>query len=82
VARRWPCRRPARSSPEALDLAGTARLQATVSQSQTGFKHVLLKPFDPLFRQQGAGSRLTIKVSRTVDEPTFGLDVGRTIRGQ
>ena len=66
----------------ALDFAGTARLQATVSQTQTGFKHFLLKPFDPLFRKQGAGTRLAIKVSGTVDEPKFGLDVGRTIRGR
>ena len=66
----------------ALDFAGTARLRASVSQTQTGWKHFLLKPFDPLFRKGGAGSRLAIKVSGTVDEPKFGLDFGRTLKGK
>jgi len=66
----------------ALDFAGTVRLRASVSNTQTGWKHFLLKPFDPLVRKRGAGSRLAIKVSGTVDEPKFGLDIGRTLTGK
>lgn len=65
-----------------LDLNGVALLDATVSQTQTGLKSVLLKPFDPLFRKGGAGSRLVIKVAGTQDQPKVGLDFGKTIKGQ
>jgi hypothetical protein len=33
---------------ETLDFMGTVRLQATVSETMTGVKRVLLKPIDPL----------------------------------
>jgi hypothetical protein len=65
-----------------LDFTGAALLQASVSQTQTGFRHFLLKPFDPLFRKGGAGTRLALKLSGTVDEPKFGIDLGRTLKGR
>ena len=65
-----------------LDLNGVALLNATVSQTQTGVKSLLLKPFDPLFRKGGAGTRLVIKVAGTQDQPKVGLDFGKTIKGQ
>ncbi|MBY0494903.1 MAG: AsmA-like C-terminal region-containing protein [Cyanobacteria bacterium] len=65
-----------------VDLSGVALLEATVSQTQTGYKSWLLKPFDPLFRKNGAGSRLAIKVTGTQDQPKIGLDIRRTLRGQ
>jgi hypothetical protein len=64
-----------------VDLSGVALLDATVSQTQTGYKSWLLKPFDPLFRKNGAGTRLVIKVTGTQDQPKIGLEVGRTLRG-
>ena len=64
-----------------LNLAGEVRLQATVSQTMTGFKSWLLKPFDPLFKKNGAGTRLVIKVEGTQDQPKVGLDFGKTLRG-
>jgi hypothetical protein len=64
-----------------LNLAGEVRLNATVSQTMTGFKSWLLKPFDPLFRKNGAGTRLVITVQGTQDQPKVGLDVGKTLRG-
>lgn len=64
-----------------LDLAGEVKLQATVSKTMTGFKSWLLKPFDPLFKKEGAGTRLVIKVQGTQDQPKIGLDVGKTLRG-
>ncbi|MCC7242563.1 MAG: hypothetical protein IT180_11610 [Acidobacteria bacterium] len=66
----------------AMDFAGEALLDASVSNTQRGFKHYLLKPFDPLFRRKGAGTRLAIDVSGTVDRPRFGVAVGRTLLGR
>ena len=67
---------------KAVDLSGIVLLNATVSQTQTGFKSWLLKPIDPLFRKNGAGTRLVIKVAGTQDQPKVGLEVGRTLRGR
>ncbi len=66
---------------KALNLAGEVRLQATVSQTMTGFKSWLLKPFDGLFRKRGAGTRLVIRVEGTQDQPKVGLEIGKTLRG-
>jgi hypothetical protein len=67
---------------KAVNLNGVVLLNATVSQTQTGFKSWLLKPFDPLFRKNGAGTRLVINVSGTQDQPKVGLDFGKTIKGK
>jgi hypothetical protein len=66
---------------KSLSLMGEVRLTATVSQAVGGFKSWLLKPFDPLFRKNGAGTRLVIRVDGTQDQPKVGLEVGRTLRG-
>jgi hypothetical protein len=66
----------------ALDIAGTVLLDATLSETQTGFRHFILKPFDGLFRKGGAGTRVAFSVTGTVDEPKFGLDLGRTLKGK
>jgi hypothetical protein len=67
---------------KAVDLAGVVMLDATVSKTQTGFRSWLLKPFDPLFRKNGAGTRLVITVAGTQDQPKIGLDFGKTLKGQ
>jgi hypothetical protein len=67
---------------KAIAMSGVALLNASVSQTQTGYKSWLLKPFDPLFRKNGAGTRLAIKVAGTQDQPKVGLELGRTLRGQ
>jgi hypothetical protein len=63
-----------------LDFQGTARLEATVSQMTTGIKRILLKPVDPLFRRDGAGTVLPIRISGTRGSPSFRLDIGRVLR--
>ncbi len=60
-----------------LDMSGTARLQAKLSQTTTGFKSFLLKAVDPFFKKQGAGAVLPIKITGTRDSPSFGLAMGR-----
>jgi hypothetical protein len=65
---------------ETLDFAGTLNLDAPLSKTTTGFKSLLLKAVDPLFRRRGAGASLPIKINGTVDKPNFGLDVGRVFK--
>jgi hypothetical protein len=64
----------------ALDFQGTAKLDATVSQMTTGIKRLLLKPVDPFFRRDGAGTVLPIKISGTRGQPSFSLDIGRVLK--
>ena len=67
---------------KAVDLSGVVLLTATVSQTQTGFRSWLLKPFDPLFSKNGAGTRLVIKVAGTQDQPKIALQLGPTLKGE
>jgi hypothetical protein len=41
------------------------------------WKSWLLKPIDPFFRKNGAGTEIPIRVTGTQGEPKFGLDFGR-----
>jgi hypothetical protein len=65
---------------DALDFHGTLRLQAKVSETMTGWKRWVLKPIDPFFSKQGAGTLLRIQVVGTSKEPKFGRDRGKTTR--
>ena len=65
--------------PRAMNLSGQVRLVASASQTQTGFKSWVLKPFDPLLRNKGAGTLIAIHVRGTADKPDIGLDVGKTL---
>src|SRR5215471_4533 len=60
---------------EKLDFHGKLRLQAKLSQLTTGFKSVMIKPFDPFFRKNGV-TELPIKITGTRENPSFGLDFG------
>ena len=61
----------------ALNLAGVAKMQATVSQMVGGWKGFLLKPADRFFKKDGAGTEVPIHVAGTRDNPDFGIDLGR-----
>ena len=62
---------------EALDFKGSVRLDAKVSQTQSGVKRWVLKPIDPLFARHGAGTFAGIKIGGTRSAPSFGLNLGR-----
>jgi hypothetical protein len=63
-----------------LAFDGTVRLQATVSQAAGGgVKSALLKVVDPLFRRDGAGAVLPIRIRGSRNEPKVGLDFGRAL---
>ncbi len=60
-----------------LNFKGTARTQATVSKMVGGWKGMLLKPADRLFRTNGAGTLVPIHIDGTEQNPGFGIDLGR-----
>jgi len=57
-----------------VDFHGALKLQAKVSQTQTGWKRWALKPIDPFFARNGAGTFLRIEVDGSSKQPHFGLD--------
>jgi hypothetical protein len=59
-----------------FDFHGTARTQAKISQMVTGWKSLLLKPVDPFFAKNGAGTEVPISITGTRSDPHFGLDFG------
>lgn len=60
---------------QTIDFKGTFRMQATLADTQSGVKHWLLKPLDPLFEKDGSGFMIPIQISGTRDRP----DIGATI---
>jgi hypothetical protein len=59
-----------------FDFHGKARLDAKLSQMVTGWKSKLLKPVDPFFSKNGAGTEVPIEIHGTKSDPHFGLDFG------
>jgi hypothetical protein len=62
---------------EALDFRGTLSMRASVSQAVGGFRSIFIKPFDGLFRKDGHGAVLPIRIVGTREKPEFKLEVGR-----
>ncbi len=62
---------------ETLNFTGIAMLQATVSQLTTGFKSLLLKAVDPLFKTKNAGTVLPITITGTRQSPKFKVQIKR-----
>ncbi len=56
-----------------LDMKGHLRLEAKVSEMVTGWKSWVLKPIDPLFSKNGAGTYLNIVVEGDAHHPRFGV---------
>jgi len=63
-----------------FDFHGKARLDAKLSHLVTGWKSILLRPADPFFSKDGAGTELPVKVTGTKSEPHFGSDFGHKDR--
>jgi hypothetical protein len=68
--------------PETLNFKGTLFMDAKVSDTTTGIKHFLLKLADPLFRRDGGGSAIPIKVTGRRSDPSIGLDKSRLFSRQ
>ena len=65
-----------------IDFHGKARLDAKLSHTVTGWKSILLKPADPFFSKNGAGTELPVKVTGMKSEPHFGSDFGHKDDGK
>ena len=57
-----------------LDFHGVLKLEAKVSQMVTGWKSWMLKPIDPLFAKNGAGTFLKIVVEGSAQHPEIGAE--------
>jgi hypothetical protein len=63
-----------------VDFHGSLGLQAKVSQTMTGWKRWVLKPVDPFFAKNGAGTFLRIRIFGNSKSLSFGLDHGKPER--
>ena len=60
-----------------FNFTGKVRTEAKLSQMvATKWKSWLLKPVDPFFSKNGAGTEVPIKITGTKGAPKFGLDFG------
>ena len=59
-----------------FDFHGNVRMDAKLSQMVTGWKSILLKPADPFFSKNGAGTEIPVKITGTESAPHFGTDFG------
>jgi len=66
--------------PETLGFRGMMSMDAKLSETQTGWKRLVLKAVDPFFRRNGGGSEIPFKIEGTRNNPKFGLDVRRVFR--
>jgi hypothetical protein len=64
---------------EILDFRGHLLLDATLAETTSGWKAVLGRIAQPLFRRPGGGSKLPIRISGPREHPEFGLDVRRAL---
>jgi hypothetical protein len=60
---------------EELNLSGTARLEAKLSQTTTGFKSVLLKTVDPFFKKKNAGAAVPVRITGPARNPNVRTDI-------
>lgn len=58
---------------EEVDFIGEALLEASLSKAVGGFKSIFLKPFNPLFRKNGSGAVVPIRITGTRPAPIFGV---------
>ena len=58
-----------------VDLHGTLKTDTEFSNMTTGFKSVLLKPFNAFFRRKRAGAVLPVHLVGTYEHPDAGLDL-------
>jgi hypothetical protein len=61
---------------EKIDLHGTLKTEAEVSNTTHGIKSLMLKVLDPFFKNKPNGYLAPVKITGTYDHPEFGLDLG------
>jgi hypothetical protein len=68
--------------PQMMNFKGMLLMDATISQTQKGWKRFALKVIDPIFAKKGGsgGTALPIKIEGKRSDPRFGLDTGRLLK--
>ncbi|MBV8571947.1 MAG: hypothetical protein JO319_15120 [Acidobacteriaceae bacterium] len=57
------------------NMKGIFRMHSTLAGTQSGIKHVLLMPLDPLFEKDGAGFEVPIFITGTREHPDIKAEV-------
>ena len=66
---------------ELMNFKGQLLMDATISQTQTGWKRIVLKGIDPLFKKEGHGAVIPTSSFRArAAIPHSGLDKGRVFK--
>ena len=60
---------------KAIDLHGTLKTDSEFSNMTSGFKSVLLKPFNVFFQRKHGGALLPVHLVGTYENPQAGLDL-------
>jgi hypothetical protein len=60
---------------QVVNLHGTLKTEAELSQMTSGFKSVLLKPFNVFFKKKHAGAVVPVHLIGTYKDPHAGLDL-------
>jgi hypothetical protein len=68
--------------PSTFEFHGKVRTEATASQMTTGWKSMLLKPFDGLLKKNGAGVELPVKITGTRSTYDLKLDFPHDTRAK
>ncbi len=58
-----------------IDLHGNLRVDQKLSKGETGVKSVFLKAIEPMMKKKKAGEVVPVKITGTMKEPSYGLDV-------
>jgi hypothetical protein len=58
-----------------IDLHGNLRVDQKLSKGETGFKSVFLKAVEPFMKKKKAGEIVPVKISGTMRQPAYGLDL-------
>ena len=65
---------------EVMDFQGDLLVDASLADMTSGFKSLLVRMAQPLFRRPGGGSQLPIRITGTRGQARFGLDTGRVFK--
>ena len=60
-----------------IDLHGKMRVDSNISKTTTGFKSLLLKVLDPIFKKKKKGEVVPVYIRGTYEKPQFGLDLAQ-----
>ena len=67
---------------QTIGFHGVARLDASLAETQQGWRRWLLRPLSPLLAKEGAGTRLVLDIRGTRAAPDVDIDLGASLRGR